>query len=136
MAQPNIQELAGGLRTVSREVERFENTPALGGMDAVNARLDRLLQQLHLLQDTMQGMNQCLDLIQMKIYNHSQGDDGVLDGRDGRIPNELPNTLNALRAANRNQCNVLARHLDIPFPHHMTVKERRQQIANFLGVHL
>lgn len=73
----------------------------------------------------------------MQVYNHLQGDNGVLGGRDGCIPNELPNTLNALRAANRNQCNALARHLNIPFPHHnMTVRERRQEIAKFLGIHL
>ncbi|KAI6114392.1 hypothetical protein F5141DRAFT_1213583 [Pisolithus sp. B1] len=154
MAQPNIQELVGSLRTITREVERFENVPALGGLEAVNARLDRLFQQHHQIQDTInevqgtlnevrdtinqdrQEMFRRLNLLPMRMYNRSRGDNGVLDGRDGRIPDEFPNTLGALRAANRNECDALARHLNIRLRGNMRIQERRQEIAQFLGVHL
>ncbi|KAI5983461.1 hypothetical protein EDD15DRAFT_2315488 [Pisolithus albus] len=172
MAQPHMEELAGALQAaIQREVE---NVPAPGGMEAIGARLDRLLQQHHQMQDTInldreeinrrldlhheeinrrldlhreeinrrldlhrEELNRRFDLIPMRIYNRTRGDNDVLDGRDRRIPDEFPNTLNLLRAASRNQCNALADHLDIQFRHrNMTVNERRQEIANFLGVHL
>ncbi|KIK26779.1 hypothetical protein PISMIDRAFT_675716, partial [Pisolithus microcarpus 441] len=53
MAQPHMQELAGALQTaIQREVEVFD-VPALGGMEAINARLDRLFQQHHQMQDAI-----------------------------------------------------------------------------------
>ncbi|KAI5982059.1 hypothetical protein EDD15DRAFT_2203332 [Pisolithus albus] len=136
MAELNVRRLAGGVRTVLHELERVENIPAPGGIVAVNARVDRVFEELNDIRNTMQGFERRLGLMPMQLYNLLQGDNGILDDLEGRIPNELPNTLNALRTANRNQCDALADHLDIPLQHNLPVNERRRQIANFLGVRL
>ncbi|KAI5983099.1 hypothetical protein EDD15DRAFT_2376834 [Pisolithus albus] len=80
-----MQEPAGGGRIVKRGLGRVGNIPARGGIEAVNARVDRVFQELDDIRDTMQGFDQRLGLMPMWLYNLLQRDNGILEGREGDL---------------------------------------------------
>ncbi|KAI6039336.1 hypothetical protein EDC04DRAFT_2686312 [Pisolithus marmoratus] len=156
-----MNDIANAFRALAQEFDGLD-APGLGaGMEGLNTQIDLILEQQHHLQESVnglrdevrgirqdvhgirqevhgvfQGVQQEITLLPRKLYNLSRNDDEILEGRVGPIPEPHPNTVNALRAANRNQLNGLAKYLGIPLRRNMTIGQRREEIARFLGVHI
>uniref|UniRef100_A0A0W0G3T7 Uncharacterized protein n=1 Tax=Moniliophthora roreri TaxID=221103 RepID=A0A0W0G3T7_MONRR len=160
MAQPNMQNLIQGVQNVitslgaiAQEAPLILNLPAFAGVQNIIQQLATIQAQLNQLTamvtanqatatashtqvtNTLQDINNYIQMTSMQIMNTNAGFTGVLQGLLGPLPSPL-NTHDAIDHAVATQLNALNTFLKSVPNYAGLVLAKCRAIANFLGIKL